>query len=48
MQSPPHRTVLLTRRFRQIGIGITKGSPMGVDNWTGTTYTVDLGYRKGG
>jgi uncharacterized protein YkwD len=47
MRSGGHRVVLFTKRFRQIGVGITKGSPFGADSPSATTYTVLLGYRKG-
>jgi uncharacterized protein YkwD len=42
MASPPHRTVLLDRHYRAIGIGIAAGVPVaGVDG--GVTCTADFG-----
>jgi uncharacterized protein YkwD len=43
--SPVHRYVMLLRRWRQIGIGISAGSPMGADRPSMATYTVDFGHR---
>jgi uncharacterized protein YkwD len=43
MASPPHREVLMMRRFRQIGVGVAIGSPMGLDSADSATYTLDLG-----
>ncbi len=47
MSSPSHRAVLLSRRFRQIGVGVAMGSPEGADGPSMATYTVDLGHRGG-
>jgi uncharacterized protein YkwD len=47
MRSPEHRRVLLERFWRQIGVGVTQGSPVGPDGPGMATYTVDLGYRRG-
>jgi uncharacterized protein YkwD len=47
MKSPEHRDVMLTARFRQIGIGVTEGSPMNPDVPDAAMYTADFGYRKG-
>jgi len=47
MRSPEHRGVLLERYWRQIGVGVTDGSPLGADGPGMATYTVDLGYRRG-
>ena len=47
MRSPGHRKVLLERYWRQIGVGVTQGSPLGPDLPSMSTYTVDLGYRRG-
>lgn len=40
MHSPPHRANILSRRFRDIGIGIAVGAPLG---GKGATYTTDFG-----
>ncbi|HXE46496.1 MAG TPA: CAP domain-containing protein [Conexibacter sp.] len=40
MHSPPHRANILSRRFRDIGIGIAAGAPVG---GRGATYTTDFG-----
>jgi uncharacterized protein YkwD len=42
MRSPGHRRNILDRRFRDIGIGIVTGAPVG--SWDhGATYTTDFG-----
>ncbi len=48
MHSAPHRAVLLSRSFRQVGVGVDHGSPAGADNTNTGTYTALFGYRKGG
>jgi uncharacterized protein YkwD len=40
MHSPPHRANILSRHFRDIGIGIVRGAPVGGG---GATYTTDFG-----
>jgi uncharacterized protein YkwD len=40
MHSPPHRANILSRRFRDVGIGIAVGAPVGGG---GATYTTDFG-----
>jgi uncharacterized protein YkwD len=40
MHSPPHRANILARRFRDVGIGIAPGAPVGGG---GATYTTDFG-----
>ncbi len=47
MRSPEHRSVMLSRRFRHIGIGVTAGSPTSPDVQNAETFTADFGYRKG-
>jgi uncharacterized protein YkwD len=42
MNSPPHREIILTRAFRDVGVGIAEGAPQGGD---GKTYTLDVGRR---
>ena len=44
MNSPPHRRNILTRGYRDIGIGVVPGSPR--RKARGTTYTTDFGYRN--
>ena len=41
--SAPHRTVLLERSFRELGLGVVAGRPNGR---RGTTYTADFGFRR--
>jgi uncharacterized protein YkwD len=41
MTSPPHRRVLLNRRYRDIGIGVTLGIPFG--RAAGATYAAEFG-----
>jgi uncharacterized protein YkwD len=48
MHSAPHRSVLLSRSFRQVGVGVDQGSPAGPDNTNTGTYTALFGFRKGG
>ena len=47
MHSPEHRGVLLSKSFRQVGIGVDQGSPAGPDNTDTGTYTALFGFRKG-
>jgi uncharacterized protein YkwD len=42
MNSPPHRANILSRSFREIGIGVAYGTPVG----GGATYTTDFGKRS--
>ena len=44
MQSPGHRANILTRSFRELGVGVAIGVP--VSDATGATYTVDFGVRR--
>jgi hypothetical protein len=39
--------VILSKRWRQIGVGVSIGSPLGPDGKGMATYTVDFGFRKG-
>jgi uncharacterized protein YkwD len=43
MNSPPHRANILSRSFREIGIGLASGTPVGGG---GATYTTDFGQRS--
>ena len=42
MNSPGHRANILSESFREIGIGIASGTPVGTG---GATYTTDFGRR---
>ena len=44
MRSAPHRRAMLTRNYRDVGIGVRIGSPYG-DAGDGAIYTADFGYR---
>jgi uncharacterized protein YkwD len=44
MHSPGHRANILSRRFRDVGIGIVVGAP--VNGRTGATYTTDFGHHS--
>jgi uncharacterized protein YkwD len=47
MHSAGHRRNILTRRFRQIGIGVVLGAPATVPPELGAaTYTTDFGVRS--
>jgi uncharacterized protein YkwD len=47
MHSAEHRSVLLSRSYRQVGIGVDQGSPAGADDTNTGTYTALFGFRKG-
>jgi uncharacterized protein YkwD len=42
LHSPPHRHILLNRRYRVVGIGIARGTPFSSARG-GATYTADFG-----
>jgi uncharacterized protein YkwD len=45
MHSPGHRANILSSRFREIGIGISRGAPVrGMGN--AATYATDFGARS--
>ena len=44
MDSPPHRKNILSRRFREVGIGVAAGAPVGGQR-LGATYATDFGAR---
>jgi len=46
MSSPGHRSNILRREFRSIGIGIAIGAPVDTDGLDGATYTTDFGVRR--
>ena len=43
MHSPGHRAIILTRRFRDAGVGVARGAPG--PRRGGATYTLDLACR---
>jgi uncharacterized protein YkwD len=45
MNSPPHRSAILSRTFRDIGVGYIKGTPA-YSHGYGATYTIDFGLRQ--
>ncbi len=44
MHSPPHRANILDRRFRDAGVGVSRGFPYG-GGPRAATYTLDFGTR---
>lgn len=44
MHSPPHRANILDRDFREFGVGVARGFPLGRSS-DAATYTLDLGSR---
>jgi uncharacterized protein YkwD len=46
MRSPGHRANILSRRFREIGIGISYGAPVRSSARPAATYTTDFGQRS--
>ena len=44
MESPGHRANILRRQFREIGIGVVVGAPVGSGG--GATYTADFGVHR--
>jgi uncharacterized protein YkwD len=45
MRSPEHRAAILSRRYRQLGVGVALGSPTGGGEGNAALYTTDFGYR---
>jgi uncharacterized protein YkwD len=46
MHSIPHREIILTARFRDIGVGVTPAAPSSLARGlNGATYTLELGQR---
>ena len=43
--SPPHHRILLGRHFREVGVGVTVGTPQATTR--GATYTLDTGVSGG-
>jgi uncharacterized protein YkwD len=46
MHSPPHRANILDPSYRDVGVGVARGYPMGAGAGS-ATYTVDFGARSG-
>jgi hypothetical protein len=47
MHSPPHREIVLTEAFRDIGVGATPAAPAALAaGRSGATYTVEFGVRR--
>jgi len=46
LHSPPHRRVLLTRRYRDIGVGVALGNPFGGSTSGSATYAANLGVSR--
>lgn len=46
MHSPPHRANILDPGYRDFGVGVARGFPLGADAGS-ATYTVDFGARRG-
>lgn len=47
MHSPPHRANILDPHFRDAGVGVARGYPLGREVGA-ATYTIDFGARSGG
>jgi uncharacterized protein YkwD len=45
MASPSHRATMLSPGFRNIGVGVTVGSPIGGNSVNAAIYTADFGRR---
>jgi uncharacterized protein YkwD len=46
MSSPPHRAIILTSSFHDIGVGVSPAAPSSLSQGlTGATYTLELGQR---
>jgi uncharacterized protein YkwD len=46
MRSPVHRSTMLSRRFRNIGVGVAMGSPIGSGGGNTAIYTADFGLSR--
>ena len=47
MESPPHRQIILTGEYRDIGVGIAPAAPAALAHGeSGATYTVEFGTRR--
>jgi uncharacterized protein YkwD len=46
MLSPPHRKIILTAAYRDVGVGVARSVPAGLSTrWLGGTYAVEFGTR---
>jgi uncharacterized protein YkwD len=46
MHSPPHRAIILTAAYRDVGVGVAPAVPTrSGSSWTGGTYAVEFGRR---
>lgn len=45
LRSPSHRSILLNRRLRDIGVGLVLGGPQKVPGFSGATLTLDVARR---
>ena len=48
MESAGHRSNILSRRFKHIGIGVVPGAPEDAQGMPAATFTTDFGYRSPG
>jgi uncharacterized protein YkwD len=46
MSGAMHRSTMLSRRFRDIGVGVAMGSPMGSGGQNTAIYTADFGLSR--
>jgi uncharacterized protein YkwD len=46
MNSPAHRSAMLSGSYRQIGVGVALGSPTGSGEGNAAIYTTTFGYRS--
>ncbi len=47
MQSPPHRKIILTAAYRDVGVGVAPSTPAPIGSgWSGATYAVEFGARR--
>jgi uncharacterized protein YkwD len=47
MLSPPHRKIILTAAYRDVGVGVARSVPSGLSSgWLGGTYAVEFGTRS--
>jgi uncharacterized protein YkwD len=47
MNSPPHREIMLTEEFRDVGVGVSPTAPAALAaGRSGATYTVEFGTRR--
>ena len=45
MRSPSHRSILLNRRLRDVGVGLVLGAPQRLAGFSGATLTLTVGRR---